>query len=209
MTAWLLLAVGVLLIAGNALFVAAETALVTVERTEVDAAAAAGDARARRLRGALSRLSTQLSAAQLGITVTSLAIGLVAEPSIATLLHGPLEAAGLPEGAVEPVAVALGLLLASVVQMVLGELVPKNLALARPFATATAVLPAQLGSLPPPGRWSPCSTARPTGCCAPGTSCTSASHAVWTTSWRSISEETRASSRGRPRGIRATRARGW
>jgi CBS domain containing-hemolysin-like protein len=144
-TAWLLLAVAVLLIAGNALFVAAETALVTVERTEFDAAAAAGNARARRLRNALARLSTQLSAAQLGITVTSLAIGLVAEPSIATLLRGPLEAVGLPEGAAEPVAVALGLLLASVVQMVLGELVPKNLALARPFPTATAVLPAQLG----------------------------------------------------------------
>jgi CBS domain containing-hemolysin-like protein len=145
MTAWLLLAVGALLIAGNALFVAAETSLVTVERTEVEAAAAAGDARARRLRSALSRLSTQLSAAQLGITVTSLAVGLVAEPSIATLLHAPLTATGLPEGAVEPVAVAAGLLLASVVQMVLGELVPKNLALARPYATAMTVLPLQLG----------------------------------------------------------------
>src|SRR5215213_9641723 len=145
MTPWLLLGVAVLLIAGNALFVASETALVTVERTEVEAAAAAGDARATRLRAALSRLSTQLSAAQLGITVTSLAIGLVAEPSIATLLHGPLTALGLPDGAVQPIAVAVGLLLASVVQMVLGELVPKNLALARPFATATAVLPLQLG----------------------------------------------------------------
>jgi CBS domain containing-hemolysin-like protein len=144
-TPWLLLAVAVLLIAGNALFVAAETALVTVERTEVEAAAARGDTRAARLRRALARLSTQLSAAQLGITVTSLAVGLVAEPSIATLLHGPLDAVGLPEGAVEPVAVAVGLLLASVVQMVLGELVPKNLALARPFATATTVLPLQLG----------------------------------------------------------------
>src|SRR3954469_8416300 len=144
MTAWLLLAVGVLLIAGNALFVAAETSLVTVERTEVEAAAAAGDARARRLRSALSRLSTQLSAAQLGITATSLAGGLVADPSIAPLLHAPLTATGLPEGAVEPVAVAAGLLLASVVQMVLGELVPKNLALARPFPTAIAVLGPQL-----------------------------------------------------------------
>jgi CBS domain containing-hemolysin-like protein len=143
-TPWLLLGVAVLLIAGNAVFVASETALVTVERTEVEAAAARGDARASRLRSALSRLSTQLSAAQLGITVTSLAIGLVAEPSIAALLHGPLSAVGLPEGATEPVAVALGLLLASVVQMVLGELVPKNLALARPFATAQGVLGVQL-----------------------------------------------------------------
>src|SRR5215213_10747493 len=144
MTPWLLLGVAVLLIAGNALFVASETALVTVERTDVEAAAAAGDARAPRLRDVLTRLSTQLSAAQLGITVTSLAIGLVAEPSIATLLHAPLTATGLPEGAVEPVAIAVGLLMASVVQMVLGELVPKNLALARPFATARAVLAPQL-----------------------------------------------------------------
>jgi CBS domain containing-hemolysin-like protein len=143
-TPWLLLGVAGLLIAGNALFVAAETSLVTVERTEVEAAAARGDARASRLRAALARLSTQLSAAQLGITLTSLAIGLVAEPSIATLLHGPLTATGLPEGAVKPVAVAVGLLLASVVQMVLGELVPKNLALARPFPTAIAVLGPQL-----------------------------------------------------------------
>jgi len=143
-TPWLLLGVAVLLIVGNALFVASETAMVTVERTEVEAAAARGDARAARLRAALSRLSTHLSAAQLGITVTSLAIGLVAEPSIATLLHTPLTATGLPEGAVEPVAIAVGLLMASVVQMVLGELVPKNLALARPFATARAVLAPQL-----------------------------------------------------------------
>jgi CBS domain containing-hemolysin-like protein len=144
-TPWLLLAVAVLLVAGNALFVAAETALVTVERTDVEAAAARGDIRAVRLLKALTRLSTQLSAAQLGITVSSLAIGLVAEPSIATLLHRPLTAIGLPEGAVEPIAVSLGLLLASVVQMVFGELVPKNLALARPLPTAQAVLPAQLG----------------------------------------------------------------
>ena len=144
MTPWLLLGVAVLLIAGNALFVAAETALVTVERTQVDAAARRGSTRAARLRAALAQLSTQLSAAQLGITLTSLAIGLVAEPSIATLLHGPLIATGLPEGAVEPIAVALGLLLASVVQMVLGELVPKNLALARPLATGLAVITGQL-----------------------------------------------------------------
>jgi CBS domain containing-hemolysin-like protein len=143
-TPWLLLGVAVLLIAGNALFVASETALVTVERTEVDVAAAAGNARAGRVRGALARLSTQLSAAQLGITVTSLAIGLVAEPSIATLLHGPLGATGLPGAAVEPLAVALGLLLASIVQMVLGELVPKNLAMARPLPTAQTVIGPQL-----------------------------------------------------------------
>src|SRR4051812_50093126 len=66
LTPWLLLGVAVLLIAGNALFVAAETGLVTVERTEVDAAAAAGNARAVRLRGALGRRATPLTAAALG-----------------------------------------------------------------------------------------------------------------------------------------------
>lgn len=144
-TPWWLLGLGILLILGNAVFVAAETALVTADRAEVAAAAAAGDRRAQQVSEALTRLSTQLSGAQLGITVTSLAIGLVAEPSVARLLEGPLTSTGLPEGAIDPVAIGLALLLASVVQMVLGELVPKNLALARPLATARQVIGVQAG----------------------------------------------------------------
>ncbi len=144
-TPWLLLLLGFVLIAGNAIFVAAETALVTVDRNEVQQAAAAGDRRAQRVDSALKQLSTQLSGAQLGITVTSLAIGLVAEPSAARLLAPPLESIGVPKGLVEGVAIALALVLASVVQMVLGELVPKNLSLARPLATATYVIRAQAG----------------------------------------------------------------
>lgn len=140
MTPWLLLALALFLIVGNALFVASETALVTVERTEVTAAAERGDVRARRLRAALGRLSTQLSAAQLGITFTSLAIGLLAEPSLARLLRGPLEWTGLPAAATDSVTVLLGLLLASAVQMVFGELVPKNIALALPLATGLRVI---------------------------------------------------------------------
>lgn len=145
MTAWLLLGLAGLLIVGNGVFVAAETALVTVDRARVEEAAREGDGRAGRVASALRRLSTQLSGAQLGITVTSLAIGLVAEPSAARLLHGPLAALRLPRGAVEAVAVGLALLLASVVQMVLGELVPKNLALARPLPTAKMVIGVQAG----------------------------------------------------------------
>jgi CBS domain containing-hemolysin-like protein len=144
MTPWYLLGLALLLLVGNAVFVASETALVTVERSEVNAAAARGDRRAGLVQGALKRLSTHLSGAQLGITVTSLAIGLLSEPSIATLLHGPLEGAGLPEDWVEGVGVAIALVLASVVQMILGELVPKNLALSRPLATAYAVVVVQL-----------------------------------------------------------------
>ena len=130
--AWILLGVAGLLIVGNAVFVAAETALVTVDRNLVESRAREGSVRFGRVRGALQRLSTYLSGAQLGITVTSLAIGLVAEPSLATLLRGPLEALGLDADVTEVAAIALTLLLATAVQMVFGELVPKNIALSRP-----------------------------------------------------------------------------
>ena len=97
-TAWILLGVAALLIIGNALFVAAETGLVTIDRNLVEARAADGTPRFGTVAAILRRLSTYLSGAQLGITVTSLAIGLVAEPSIATLLRGPLETLGLVPG---------------------------------------------------------------------------------------------------------------
>jgi CBS domain containing-hemolysin-like protein len=139
-TAWALLGLAVALIAANAVFVAAETALVTVDRQTVDRAATAGQRRMGMVAGALSRLSTYLSGAQLGITVTSLAVGLVTEPSAARLLHGPIVSFGLSEDAAETVAVAVALLAATVVQMIFGELVPKNIALARPLRTAAAVV---------------------------------------------------------------------
>jgi CBS domain containing-hemolysin-like protein len=79
-TAWILLGVAAVLVVGNAVFVAAETALVTVDRNLVESRASEGSVRFGRVRGTLQRLSTYLSGAQLGITVTSLAIGWVAEP---------------------------------------------------------------------------------------------------------------------------------
>ena len=109
--AWALVGVAILLIAGNAVFVAAETALVTVDRNVVESRVREGNHRFTRVQATLRRLSTYLSGAQLGITVTSLAIGLVAKPSVATLLHGPLAAMGLSAEATEIVAVALALLL--------------------------------------------------------------------------------------------------
>ncbi len=138
--AWALVGVAVLLIAGNAVFVAAETALVTVDRNVVESRVRAGDLRFTRVQATLRRLSTYLSGAQLGITVTSLAIGLVAEPSVAALLRGPLDAIGLSAEATEIVAIALALLLATAVQMVFGELVPKNIALSRPVGTVARVV---------------------------------------------------------------------
>ena len=140
-TAWLLLGVAVVLIVGNAIFVAAETGLVTVDRIYVESRAREGDRRFQRIAGTLRRLSTYLSGAQLGITVTSLAIGLVAEPSAAQLLHGPLQAVGFGNEQAEVVAVAIALLVATGVQMVFGELVPKNIALSRPIGTVSWVVP--------------------------------------------------------------------
>lgn len=141
MIAWILLGVGVVLIALTALYVAAEFSLVTVDRALVDQAAADGDAAAKGVRTALRNLSTQLSGAQVGITVTTLALGYVMEPSLASLLHPLLTGLGLPSGVATGIAVALALALATVASMVFGELVPKNLAIASPLAVAKAVAP--------------------------------------------------------------------
>ncbi|NSC20545.1 HlyC/CorC family transporter [Streptomyces albus subsp. chlorinus] len=135
----LLLGVAFLLILANGFFVAAEFGLVTVEKAEAERAAAHGDRQARTVVRALRELSFQLSGTQLGITLTSLVTGMLAEPALARLLAGPLTAAGLPLGAVGGVAVAAGMLTASAVQMVVGELVPKNWAVSRPLAVARFV----------------------------------------------------------------------
>ncbi len=136
MTPFLLLLASLALIAACGLFVAAEFSFVTVDRSTVERAAAAGDEGARGVQLALKSLSTQLSGAQVGITVTNLAIGFLAEPAISQLIDGPLEAAGVPGGAVAPLSLFLGLLIGTVLTMIFGEMVPKNIAIARPLQTA-------------------------------------------------------------------------
>ncbi|MFF8094938.1 hemolysin family protein [Streptomyces sp. NPDC016675] len=138
-TPLLLLAAAFLLILANGFFVAAEFGLVTVERPDAEQAAAGGDRRARRVVESLKELSFQLSGTQLGITITSLVVGMLAEPALARLLDGPFTAIGVPEGAVPGVAVVVGMLLASAVQMVIGELVPKNWAVSKPLQVARFV----------------------------------------------------------------------
>ncbi|MFE9051354.1 hemolysin family protein [Streptomyces rubiginosohelvolus] len=138
-TPLLLLAAAFLLILANGFFVAAEFGLVTVDRPDAERAAAEGDRRARTVVRALRELSFQLSGTQLGITITSLVVGMLAEPALAQLLAGPLTATGLPAGAVSGVAVVVGMLLASAVQMIVGELVPKNWAVSRPLQVARFV----------------------------------------------------------------------
>ena len=135
----LLLAAAFLLILANGFFVAAEFGLVTVERPDAEKAAAEGDRRARTVVNSLKELSFQLSGTQLGITITSLVVGMLAEPALAELLNGPITSVGIPDGAVSGVAVVVGMLLASAVQMVIGELVPKNWAVSKPMQVARFV----------------------------------------------------------------------
>jgi CBS domain containing-hemolysin-like protein len=135
----------VLLIAANGLFVAAEFSLVTVDRSAVQKEADGGDGRAESLAAALRTLSTQLSGAQLGITVTSLVVGFVAEPSIAALLRGPLGLTGMGDAAVTATSFGVAFAIATGSQMVFGELVPKNWAIAEPLRVGRAVVGFQRG----------------------------------------------------------------
>lgn len=135
-----LVVVGLLLIAGTAVYVVAEFSLVTVDRAKVAQQAAAGDGRAKSLLTSLRSLSTQLSGAQVGITVTTLALGYVMEPSLAALIADLLRAIGLPAEVASWIGVVLALVIATVLSMVFGELVPKNLAIAEPLSTAKAVV---------------------------------------------------------------------
>jgi CBS domain containing-hemolysin-like protein len=140
-----LLAVVVLTL-GTAVSVASEFALTALERSQVDAyVAERGDRRARAVQRAHRGLSFQLSGSQLGITVTTLVTGFIAEPAIAILFVPGLSALGLSEGAADGTATALALALATALSMVFGELVPKNIALADPLRTASAVVWLQSG----------------------------------------------------------------
>ena len=126
------------MILGTAFFVAIEFALVAVDRQQVQIDTEAGRRGAGVTSGALQRLSFLLSGAQLGITVTSLVVGFIAEPTVAAALE-PLLGGLVGEERALGVSVAVALVLATVVQMVLGELVPKTLAIARPRTVAYAL----------------------------------------------------------------------
>jgi len=127
-----------LLILAHAFFVAAEFGLVAVDRSKIETMAEEGHKRATRTLAALRTLSFQLSGAQLGITITSLLVGFLIEPAIAPLLEPLLEAIGVPESSTLGISIAIALFAATTFEMVVAELVPKNLAIARPMPTAFA-----------------------------------------------------------------------
>jgi len=141
---WLLLAAGLLLIAGTGFFVAVEFSLIALDQPTVQRAIDDGDTGAVPLLTCLKSLSTQLSSCQLGITLTTLLTGYVMEPSVGRLLKAPLAAVGLPSVAVESVSLILAMVLATLLSMLLGELVPKNMAIALAFPVGRALAGPQL-----------------------------------------------------------------
>ncbi|WP_435190229.1 hemolysin family protein [Streptomyces sp. bgisy126] len=144
MNAALGLSAVLVLTVGTGYFVAQEFAYVAADRLALAREAEAGDKRAARALKVLERLSFMLSGAQLGITVTGLVVGFLAEPSVSALLRPLLEGTGLSGGAVSAISVILAFVLATVLQMVLGELAPKNLALAVPERLAKSLAPSTL-----------------------------------------------------------------
>lgn len=135
---------GILLTLGTGVFVASEFALVNLDRAEVEARRDRGESGLAPVIGALKVTSTHLSSAQLGITLTTLLTGYLLEPSIAKLLEAPFLAMNLPEAIVETVGSIVALVIATLLSMILGELVPKNFALALPLQTARLVVPLQV-----------------------------------------------------------------
>ncbi|HZF88380.1 hemolysin family protein [Streptomyces sp.] len=145
--AWLGVLAVFVLTAGTGYFVAQEFAYVSVDRLALARAAQAGDHKAARALKVLERLSFMLSGAQLGITVTGLVVGFIAEPSVSALLRPLLSGSGIPEGAVTGISVVLAFVLATAVQMVLGELAPKNIAIAVPERLARSLAGSTLAYL--------------------------------------------------------------
>lgn len=139
------LGVGLLLTVGTGLFVASEFALVNLDRADLEARRAAGETRLSLTISALKITSTHLSSAQLGITLTTLLTGYTMEPALTNLLSPLFRAWNMPEAAGRAVATIVAIAIATAFSMILGELIPKNFALAIPRQTAKLVMPFQVG----------------------------------------------------------------
>ncbi|WP_439660390.1 hemolysin family protein [Lentzea sp. HUAS TT2] len=133
------------LLAGNAFFVGAEFAVITARRDRLEALADKGSARARTAIKASQELPLLIAGAQLGITLCSLGLGAIAEPALASVLEGPLGAVGLPLAVVHGVAFAVALVIVVALHTILGEMVPKNLAIAGPERAAVWLVPVHYG----------------------------------------------------------------
>ena len=137
----------VVLVLANAFFVAAEFSLVGARRTRLDEMAAAGNAKARLARRAVQSLGRYISATQLGITLTSLGLGWIGEPALAGLIAGGFS--WLPKAlaaiATHGVASAIAFIIISILHIILGELVPKAVALVYPETVSSWLTPPLMG----------------------------------------------------------------
>ncbi|QYX81608.1 hemolysin family protein [Streptomyces akebiae] len=135
------LLIGFATLVANAFFVGAEFALISVRRSQIEPYAEQGDRRARSVLWGLQHVSALMAAAQLGITLCTLVLGVVAEPAIEHLLEPLFHAMGVPEGAGHVISFVIALALATYLHMLLGEMVPKNIALAEPVRSALLLGP--------------------------------------------------------------------
>lgn len=131
----------VVLLALNAFFVGAEFALISARRTEIEPRAEEGSRVARITLGAMEHVSMMMAGAQLGITICSLGLGYIGEPAVAHIIEPLLHDVGLPESFRHPIAFAIALLLVVYLHVVVGEMVPKNVALAGPDRAALVLAP--------------------------------------------------------------------
>lgn len=137
---WLLVLLGVLLTAGTALFVAAEFSLVALDPVAVDRRAAQQDRTARHVQRAVRHLATELSGAQVGITVTTVLLGYTMQAGLANLLASLIEMSAVAEGVATVIAVVVSLIIVNSFSMLFGELVPKNWAISDPMRVARVVV---------------------------------------------------------------------
>ena len=130
-----------LLLLGNAFFVATEFALISARRSQIEPLAMSGSRMARTTLRAMEHVSSMVAGIQLGVTLCSLLLGAVAEPSIAHLVQPVLEAVHAPHGLLHPISFVIALSLVAFLHVVLGEMVPKNITLAGPERAVIVLAP--------------------------------------------------------------------
>jgi CBS domain containing-hemolysin-like protein len=135
------LVLAVVLLFGNAFFVGAEFAMISARRSQIEPRAEAGSRMAKMALKSMENISLVIGVNQLGITVCSLVLGAVGEPAVAHLVEPVLHALQVPEAFLHPIAFAISLAIVVYFHVVLGEMIPKNIALAGPERSALVLAP--------------------------------------------------------------------
>ncbi len=145
MTGGVAILIAVFLLVLNAFFVGAEFAIVSARRDRLEAMAESGVERARMVIRAASNTSMMMAGAQLGITLCTIGLGALGEPTVAFYLEALLHPLGLPAAVLHAIAFAVALVIVSILHIVLGEMVTKNIAIAAPEKTAVWLTPVLVG----------------------------------------------------------------